>query len=111
MFRYRLNSLLAMLCLMLAVSASLAQAVVVAAKHAPHDAAVVSVVLDHGHVHEADLPDHDPADHTHDVAHDAGISAVPMVSWSRTWDRDGTRKGVAAVAFGHERPPRSAVLT
>ena len=106
----RLTSLLAMLCLLLAAAVSLAQPVTVAGTHLHHDE-ILLAILDHGHLHEADLPDHDPADHTHDVASDVQPGLVPVLSWAVSWTRGGNPRAVPAASGGYDRPPRPAVAT
>jgi hypothetical protein len=111
MTRRRLTSLVATLFLLLAAAISLAQPVAVAATHIQHDAQVMSAIVDHGHVHPADLADHDPADHAHDVAYDATSVLLPVVSWPDAWTRQGSHEILSTDPGGYERPPRNSVAT
>ncbi len=107
----RLTSLLAMLCLLMAAAVALAQPVAVAGEHLQHDAELVSAILHHGHAHEGDLPDHDPTDHTHDVAYDVPSAVVPILTWSSSWTRDGSPRPFPDAGSGYDRPPRPSVAT
>ena len=107
----RFASLLSMLCLLMAAAVALAQPVAVAGTHLDHHAELVSAILDHGHAHKGDLPDHDPTDHTHDVASEVQQTMVPMLSWAASWARDGSPRPVPDAASGHDRPPRQSVTT
>ncbi len=111
MIACRFTSLLAMLCLLLAAAVSLAQPVAVAGTHLHHDAELISAALDHGHAHDSDLPDHDSADHTHDVASDAHPLMVPMLTWASSWTGDSSPRPVPGAGRGYDRPPRHPVTT
>jgi hypothetical protein len=111
MIRRRLTSLLAMLCLLMAAAVSLAQPVAVAGTHLHLHAETLSAIIDHGHAHETDLPDHDPSDHTHDVAYDVQHAIVPMLTWPASWARDGGPRPVPDATSGYDRPPRPSVAT
>ena len=107
----RLTSLLSMLCLLMAAAAALAQPVAVAGTHLDHHAELVSAIIDHGHAHEGDLPNHDPTDHTHDVASDVQSSIIPILTWAAAWTRDGAPRPMPDTASGYDRPPRPSVAT
>ena len=111
MIARRLTSLLAMLCLLLAAAVSLAQSVAVAGTHLHHDAEQMSAILDHGHAHDSDWPDHDAADHTHDVASVARPLIVPMLTRTSSWTRHGSSLSVPDAGGGSDRPPRHPVTT
>jgi hypothetical protein len=107
----RLTSLLAMICLLMAAAVALAQPVAVGGTHLHHDAELVSAILDHGHAHDSELPDHDPTDHTHDVAYDVQPTMVPILSWAASWTREVSPRPVPDAASGYDRPPRPSVAT
>lgn len=107
----RFTSLLAMLCLLLAAAVLLAQPVAVAGTHLLHSAEVSSSILDHGHAHETHLPDHDPTDHSHDVASEVQPAMVPVLTWAASWMLDGSPRAVTAASNGYDRPPRPSVAS
>lgn len=107
----RLTSLLAMICLLMAAAVALAQPVAVAGTHLPQDAELMSAILDHGHAHDSDLPDHDPTDHSHDVASNVPPAVVPILTWSSSWTRDGSPRPLPDDGSGYDRPPRHYVTT
>lgn len=100
-----------MICLLMAAAVALAQPVAVAGTHLHQDAELVSAILDHGHAHEGDLPDHDATDHTHDVASEVQQTMVPMLRWEDSWARDGKPRPMPDTASGYDRPPRHSVTT
>jgi hypothetical protein len=106
----RLTSLVATLCLLFAAAVSLAQTVAVAATHVQHDVQMLSIA-EQGHVHGSDMADHDPADHAHDVSHEAALVHMPVMTWSAKWTRQGSLDGPSTGPRGCERPPRPAVAS
>lgn len=107
----RLTSLLASVCLLMATAVTLVQPVVVAGTHLHFivDMQAHWAITDLGHAHDVDLPEHNPADHTHDVASESQNLALPLVGWASSWIRGGAATTRSDTQSGLDRPPRDAV--
>lgn len=106
-----LRNLAVMLCLLFAAAISLVQPVYVSATHIEHEAQVSSAIVNHDHLHQADLLKHDPADHAHDAAHHTALVVLPVMTRLGLWTRHGTHDAVSTDPGAHDRPPRSTVAT
>jgi len=102
----RLASVFSIVCLLFAAAGMMAQSVAAHAKHV-QQSLELSVVLDHGHSHEANLDEHDPGDHTHDSVHPLQQAVLPLVNWTASWASHGTPVVVSMPPGGQERPPRA----